>query len=43
MKAYYNEIEPYCAQWLRNLIEAGEIAPGTVDGIKPLIPTISIL
>lgn len=31
MKAYYNEIDPYCAQWLRNLIAAGHIAPGDVD------------
>ena len=31
MTAYYNEIEPYCAQWLRNLIGAGLIAPGEVD------------
>jgi DNA (cytosine-5)-methyltransferase 1 len=29
--AYYNEIDPYAAQWLRNLIGAGEIAPGDVD------------
>jgi len=29
--AYYNEIEPYAAQWLRNLIAAGHIAPGEVD------------
>ncbi len=29
--AYYNEIEPYAAQWLRNLIAAGHIAPGDVD------------
>lgn len=29
--AYYNEIEPYAAQWLRNLIDAGLIAPGDVD------------
>lgn len=29
--AYYNEIEPYAAQWLRNLIDAGHIAPGVVD------------
>lgn len=28
--AYYNEIDPYCAQWLRNLIGAGLIAPGDV-------------
>jgi len=31
MRAYYNEIDPYAAQWLRNLIEAGHIAPGDVD------------
>ena len=31
MPAYYNEIEPYAAQWLRNLIAAGHIAPGDVD------------
>lgn len=30
-KAYYNEFEPYAAQWLRNLIEAGCIADGDVD------------
>jgi len=29
--AYYNEFDPYAAQWLRNLIEAGHIAPGDVD------------
>ncbi|MDV9031322.1 DNA cytosine methyltransferase [Pseudomonas sp. RAC1] len=31
MRAYYNEIDPYAAQWLRNLIAAGHIAPGDVD------------
>lgn len=31
MSAYYNEIDPYCAQWLRNLISAGHIAAGDVD------------
>lgn len=31
MPAYYNEIDPYAAQWLRNLIVAGRIAPGDVD------------
>ncbi|EOC1186509.1 DNA cytosine methyltransferase [Cronobacter sakazakii] len=31
MPAYYNEIDPYAAQWLRNLIAAGHIAPGEVD------------
>lgn len=30
-RAYYNEIDPYAAQWLRNLIEAGHIASGDVD------------
>ena len=28
---YYNEFDPYAAQWLRNLIDAGHIAPGIVD------------
>lgn len=31
MTAFYNEIDPFCAQWLRNLIDAGHIAPGVVD------------
>ncbi|MCA8237699.1 DNA cytosine methyltransferase [Burkholderia cenocepacia] len=31
MPAYYNEHDPYAAQWLRNLITAGHIAPGDVD------------
>jgi len=31
MAAYYNEIEPFTAQWLRNLITANLIAPGEVD------------
>lgn len=26
--AYYNEFDPFAAQWLRNLIAAGHIAPG---------------
>lgn len=30
-RAYYNEIDPFCAQWLRNLIAAGHIADGDVD------------
>ncbi len=29
--AYYNEWEPYCAEWLRNLIAAGHIPAGEVD------------
>ena len=38
--AYYNENEPYVAQWLRNLIEKGLIAPGDVDerSIKDVKP-----
>lgn len=31
MAAYYNEHDAYAAQWLRNLIAAGHIAPGDVD------------
>jgi len=31
MTAYYNEHDPFCAAWLRNLIAAGHIAPGVVD------------
>lgn len=30
-KAYYNENDPFAAQWLRNLIAAGLIADGDVD------------
>lgn len=39
-KAYYNEIDPFAAQWLRNLIDAGLIAPGEVDerGIEDVLP-----
>ena len=29
--AYYNEWDPFAAQWLRNLISAGLIVPGDVD------------
>ncbi|EPK7549303.1 TPA: DNA cytosine methyltransferase [Enterobacter hormaechei] len=29
--ALYNEIDPFAAQWLRNLIAGGHIAPGEVD------------
>ena len=29
--AYYNEFDPYAAQWLRNLIDAGLIPAGEVD------------
>ena len=31
MPAYYNEIDPFAAAWLRELIKAGHIAPGEVD------------
>ena len=31
MTAYYNEIDPFAASWLRELIQAGHIAPGDVD------------
>ncbi len=30
-RAYYNEIDPFAAAWLRELIKAGHIAPGDVD------------
>ncbi len=41
MKAYYNEIDPYAAQWLRNLIDAGHIANGIVDerSIEDIMPS----
>lgn len=31
MTAYYNEIDPFCAEWLRRLIRRGLIADGIVD------------
>ena len=31
MSAWYNEIDPFAAQWLRELIKAGLIADGEVD------------
>lgn len=31
MTAYYNDNDPYCAEWLRNLIAAGHLPPGDVD------------
>lgn len=31
MPAYYNELDPYAAEWLRNLVAAGHIARGDVD------------
>lgn len=40
MTAYYNEIDPFAATWLRELIKAGLIVPGDVDerGIKDVTP-----
>lgn len=39
-RALYNEVDKYAAQWLRNLIEAGLIAPGDVAecSIEDLTP-----
>lgn len=31
MSVYYNEYDPYAAQWLRNLIAAGHLPQGDVD------------
>ena len=31
MPAWYNDTDPFVAQWLRHLIKAGHIAPGVVD------------
>jgi len=31
MPAYYNDFDPYCGEWLKNLIAAGRIPPGDVD------------
>ncbi|UCV26711.1 DNA cytosine methyltransferase [Ferribacterium limneticum] len=40
-KAYYNEFDPDAAQWLRNLIQRGVIAPGDVDerSIEDVMPS----
>ncbi len=40
MPAYYNEIDPFAAAWLRELIRQGHIAPGDVDtrSIKDVSP-----
>jgi DNA (cytosine-5)-methyltransferase 1 len=40
-RAFYNEIEPYAADWLENLIGAGLIARGRVErrSIAELRPT----
>jgi DNA (cytosine-5)-methyltransferase 1 len=31
MKAFYNEIDRYCCDWLSNLMDAGHITPGKID------------
>ena len=31
MRAYYNEIDRYCCDWLQNLMDAGHITPGKID------------
>lgn len=31
MIAFYNEVEPYAAEWLRSLVAAGHVAAGHVD------------
>lgn len=28
---WYNEIDPYCADWLQNLVDAGDLPPGVID------------
>ena len=41
MTAYYNEFDPFAANWLRELIKDGLIAPGVVDerSITEIIPS----
>ena len=31
LRAYYNEIDPYAAQWIRDLMAEGWITKGDVD------------
>jgi len=40
LTAYYNEHDPFAAEWLRELIKAGHIAPGVVDerSIEDVVP-----
>ena len=40
MTAYYNEVDPFAAAWLRELIRVGLIAPGEVDerSIEDVVP-----
>ena len=41
MTAYYNEFDPFAANWLRELIKDGLIAPGVVDerSITEVVPS----
>lgn len=41
LRAYYNEIDPFAAEWLRKLIKHGHIAPGEVDerDIRDVLPS----
>ena len=40
LRAYYNEIDPYAAQWIRNLMAEGWITKGDVNkhNIKNIRP-----
>ena len=40
MKAFYNEIDAYCCDWLSNLMDAGHITPGVIcdKSIEDLLP-----
>lgn len=31
MKAYYNDIDRFCCDWLQNLMDGGHITPGKID------------
>lgn len=31
MMIYINEIDPYCVQWLQNLMDAGVLPVGHID------------
>ena len=31
IKVFYNEIDPFCCAWLSNLMDAGQIRPGTIS------------
>ena len=40
MKAYYNEIDGFCCDWLQNLMDEGLITPGKIDdrSIEDVLP-----